>query len=440
MIRDPLVFAGISDLAGKLRGRAFPARKLEKRLAGGVGWVPTNALITCFDTISPSPFGSLGDLVLKPDPDTMVEIDFEDGTAPEHLVLADVLTLDGAPWSCCTRSMLAAALERLEKSAGLKLNAAFEHEFQLIENGAPLALPGGSFSFEDFDTQKAVGEALMAALGMAGMAADTFLREYGPGQYEVTVEPTTGIAAADSAVLLRALTQATLRRFGRRATFSPILDPAGVGNGVHVHLSFTDAAGAPATYDPDGPLGMAGRTGAFIAGILRHLPSTICLAAASAISYARLTPHRWSAAFNNLGYRDREAALRICPVTASDPDDIARQYNFEFRAADATASPYLVLAGIVHAGCQGIEDGLAPPPSADIDLSTLSHEELSRRGYVRLPQSLEAALTAFERDETVRGWFPGEFAEVYLSHKRGELQHVNRMDEADRYAAYARAY
>lgn len=25
---------------------------------------------------------------------------------------------------------------------------------------------------------------------------------------------------------------------------------------------------------------------------------------------ARLTPHRWSAAFNNLGFRDREAALR----------------------------------------------------------------------------------------------------------------------------------
>ena len=71
------------------------------------------------------------------------------------------------------------------------------------------------------------------------------------------------------------------------------------------------------------------------------------LTAPSAISYERLKPHRWSAAFNNLGLHDREASLRICPITTEDTESTARQFNFEFRAADAAASPYLALAGAV---------------------------------------------------------------------------------------------
>ncbi len=56
MTNDPLVFAAISDLAGKMRGKAFPKSETEKRVARGVGWVPTNALITCFDRNSRDDF------------------------------------------------------------------------------------------------------------------------------------------------------------------------------------------------------------------------------------------------------------------------------------------------------------------------------------------------------------------------------------------------
>ena len=73
------------------------------------------------------------------------------------------------------------------------------------------------------------------------------------------------------------------------------------------------------------------------------------------ISYTRLTPHRWSAAFNNLGYRDREAAVRICPVTGRDEIAKARQFHFEFRAADAAANPHLLLAVLIRSGLQGIK-------------------------------------------------------------------------------------
>lgn len=437
MISDPLVFAATSDIAGKLRGKAFPLSQIEKRLKRGVGWTPTNVQITCFDAIADSPFGALGDLLLIPDSETTVALDYEDGGPVERLALGDITDLDGTPWSCCTRSILRSALERLRNAAGLELVASFEHEFQFTPTETT---PGQAYTFSGFTRRRAFGEALMAALAQAGLGTDTFMKEYGPDQYEITVTPSQGVRPADEAALLREIARLTAQRVGERATFAPILDPDNVGNGVHIHMSFLDAAGAPATYDPAQPQGMSATTGSFIAGVLRYLDSIVALTAPSDVSYLRLTPHRWSAAYNNLGFRDREASLRICPVTATDPESIAKQYNFEYRAADAAASPHLALAAIVHAGCQGIEDALPIPAVTEEDLSVLSAEDLAARGYARLPETLPAALTRFAENETVTGWFPEGFAEVYIAHKRGELAWLDDKDTAARCAAYGTVY
>lgn len=209
---------------------------------------------------------------------------------------------------------------------------------------------------------------------------------------------------------------------------------------MHIHISFRDADGRPVTWDANGPAGMSAVTGAFIAGVLKYLDSILALTAPSDISYLRLTPHRWSAAYNNLGFRDREASVRICPVTAQEPEGIARQYNFEFRAADAAASPHLALAAILHAGAQGIEEGLAAPKVTEEDLSALPPAELAARGYIRLPETLPQALARFEANATVTGWFPEGFAAVYAAHKRGELAVIEGKDEAARCAAYAEVY
>ncbi len=437
MINNPLIFAATCDVSGKTRGKAFPVADLEKRLRRGVGWTPTNVQITCFDTIAESPFGSLGDLLLIPDPEAAVDIDFGGGTLPERFMLGDIVTLEGEPWSCCTRSILKAALARLERAAGLTLVSAFEHEFQL-KGGA--ALPGEAFSLAAFNAHRGLGETLMAALEKAGIEPDTFLKEYGPNQFEVTNGPDQGVRAADAAVILRELTRSVAKRFGCEATLTPIRDPADVGNGVHIHMSFLDQTGAPATYDEAGPYGMSRHTGAFVAGVLKYLDSIVAITAPSDISYLRLTPHRWSAAYNNLGFRDREASVRICPVTSRDPEKIARQYNFEYRAADAAASPYLALAAIVHAGAQGIEDKLAPPEVSQEDLSLLSAEALQAKGYQRLPTTLPEALDRFRSNPVVCGWFPEGFADVYLAHKTAELACVANLTDALKCAAYEAVY
>lgn len=430
-----LIFAAICDLSGKVRGKAFPAERLGKCLQRGVGWTPTNVQITCFDGIADSPFGAFGDLLLIPDQAARVDAEFAGYV--ERFMLGDIVSLEGEPWDFCTRSLLKSALARLEKLGGVQLLAAFEHEFQL-KGGSQLV--GEGYGRAGFEAQRGLCEALMTQLAAARLSPDSIMKEYGQNQYEVVIGPEIGVRAADAAVILRELTRTTARAHGETATFTPISDPSSVGNGVHIHMSFLTPDGQPATYDPNGLCGMSALTNAFCAGVLKHLSAILALTAPSVVSYLRLTPHRWSAAYNNLGFRDREASLRICPVTAKDPIGIAKQFNIEYRAADAAACPHLALAAIVHAGCQGIEDGLSAPAPTEEDLSLLPATELAARGFVRLPETLEDALAAFMGDETAKSWFPDAFPGVYRDHKRSEIAHVAEMDMRARCDAYAASY
>lgn len=436
MTDEALIFAGVTDLAGKLRGKGFPLADLEQRLRSGVGWVPTNAMITCFDTIGDGPYGSLGDLLIMPDSATQTEVRLPGGAPAFRLLLGDIVELDGTPWACCTRSILKQALARLEQVAGLKVTAAFEQEFHLKSLGRP---PGDSFSMEGFHHSAAFGESLTGALRSAGMVPDQFLREYGADQYEVTIKPAPAVTAADQAAILRTLTRRVAAAHGLAASFTPLRRPDAVGNGVHIHISFTTTDGTPATYDAAHPHGLSAATGTFISGVTKYLEAMLALLAPSVISYARLQPHRWSAAFNNVGFRDREASVRICPVDARDPN-VARKYNIEVRAADAAASPHLALAAIVLAGAQGFADGLGMPTVTGEDLSLLDSTALAARGLVRLPTSLEAALDRFAANDTVRGWFAEPFPEVYVAHKQAEIRHTRTMAEDAVFALYEDVY
>ena len=179
---------------------------------------------------------------------------------PERFALGDIVSLEGEPWECCTRAILKKALGRLEQAGGVHLKAAFEHEFHIM---APQYAVGEAYTLSGYRAQAGFGETLMAALAAAGLSPDTLMKEYGAGQYEVTVDPAMGVRAADEAAILRELTRATAIRCGEAASFTPIRDPSGVGNGVHIHMSLIAADGTPATYDPQGPHGLSPMAGSF---------------------------------------------------------------------------------------------------------------------------------------------------------------------------------
>ncbi|MBL4767913.1 MAG: glutamine synthetase [Rhodobacteraceae bacterium] len=431
---DTLVFVGTSDISGIVRGKSFPESEWEKRLISGVGWTPTNVQITCFDTISESPFGSLGDLALIPDAATHFKLD---GKTPLSFMLADIRTLQGDPWDFCTRSLAKRALDNLRDATGATVLSAFEHEFQITDQ--PVR-KGDSYGFKGFRDGQAWAEAFLAAMRQTSCVPDTFMKEFGPSQYEITNKPATGITSPDNAVILRLLASDVLRGHGVTPSFSPILDPESVGNGVHIHFSFVDDAGAPLTWDAENEFGMSSLTRHFIGGILDHLDQIIALLAPSDISYLRLTPHRWSAAFNNLGYRDREASVRICPTSAQNPDAIARQFNFEVRAVDAAASPHLAFAAIVFAGLQGIKDKTEPTPPTQEDLSLLDPDTLASRGFKRLPQTLGDALDRLDGSTPVRNWFGNAFVDLYIAHKRGEMAQLEGLDQQQKCDRYKDVY
>src|SRR5512132_1089446 len=96
MQREHVVMFCYCDIAGQVRGKGFPASQLGKRLRTGIGWTPTNIMLTAFGPIAESPWGPFGDLLLLPDPATQVDVEFGEDHPREHFFLGDVVHTDGS--------------------------------------------------------------------------------------------------------------------------------------------------------------------------------------------------------------------------------------------------------------------------------------------------------------------------------------------------------
>jgi glutamine synthetase len=435
--REELVMFCYTDMAAQVRGKGLPWKDLESRLVKGVGWTPTNIAISAFGPIANSPFGPFGDLILMPDPETKARVDFGDDSSIEHFYLCDVLNTDCTPWDCCPRTFLKRALDLLEKETGLRIMAALEQEF--VYSGAE-ANPASGYSLGSIRRQGEFAGVFLHALRMAGVDVDSYLAEFGARQYEVTYRPAAAVRAADCAMVIREIARATAQRLGHKATFAPMVAADGIGNGVHIHMSLWNKEGRPVTYDAGAPYGLGAVAGQFTAGILKHMPALCAVTAPSPVSYLRLTPHRWSAAYNNLGYRDREAGMRIAPIFETPGANAAEQYNFEYRAADASANPYLSLAVLVHAGLDGIRQRLPAPKATDFDPTTRSPKELQDLRLVRLPQSLGEALDALESDPVVRNCFPPALYDLFTRCKRWELEFIGKLPPDEQCRRYVESY
>ncbi len=417
MTTEALAFVGTSDLAGLVRGKSFPLADLPSRLERGIGSATSNILLSVWGPIYDTPFGTAGDLVLLPDAATAAPIPMASG--PDGtLLLGDFHTLDGALWDCCPRSLLRHALDALQAETGLTLLAAFEQE--MVYTGVPERL-GSPYHLEAFREQGAFGGMLTAAIRRAGIEPDSFLAEYGPRQYEVTVAPAQGLRAADHAVVVRELARAVAASLGHRAILAPMLHPDGIGNGTHIHWSLY-GPGGPATYDPARPHRLSLVAEQFCAGILHHMPALVALTAPSAASYYRLRPGRWAPTLADFAAGDRGASLRVCPTYGDDT--VARQFNVEFRVADAAASPYLALGALVHAGLDGIRH----------------RRSLDTAPAAPLPTSLAEALDLMAASDAVRGWLSPTLRDIYLRSKRAELAALDGLDDAEICERYAAVY
>ena len=397
-----LTFVATCDLAAKVRGRSVPGEVSNR----GVGWVPANLAINAFGDLADNLFGSRGDLRLRPIETGLTLPAADGGTA--RIQLAEQVTTAGDPWPGCPRWLARSALERLKNETGLELIASFEHEFVL--HGLPASAP---FSWQRFRHAEAFGLELVQVLTDNGLEPENWLPEYAPGQFEITLRPAPALIAADRAILLRELVRDIARRHGFTATFGPLLEPTGVGNGVHVHLSLLDGEGIPVLYDAARPAGLSSWGARFAGGIVERAGALTALTAPSPSSFLRLQPHRWSVAGAFVAERNREALVRVCPGSPSE-------LNLEYRAADATANPWLVIAGLVHAGLSGL-DGAEPKLWPE----TMSEDE----AVPPLPSTLAEALKLLAVDPVFTTHVPNELLRTYLDVKQSELDAVADLED-----------
>jgi len=225
-------------------------------------------------------------------------------------------------------------------------------------------------------------------------------------------------------VITRELVRAVAYRFGQSVSLSPLTAPDAVSNGTHIHFSFLDRERRPVLYDEPQPWHLSALGRHFVAGIVHHLPALCAVTAPSVVSYFRLRPNRWAPVHADVAPLDRGSALRIAPLNATDPVARARQFNIEFRVADATASPYLALALMVQAGLEGVRE----------------KSEIEAHHRRPLPTSLADAITQLERTPAAATWLGDDLLSAYLSLKRAEITGLESLEESEICRRYAEVY
>jgi glutamine synthetase len=386
------------DNTGVTRMKAVPVSRFVRAAGWGVGMSPVFDVFLIDDSITTSKHigGPGGDLRLIPDLHRVVPLAAQPGWA---FAPVDRYTQEGREYVGCQRTFARRMTDKALEQ-GLTARISFEVEWAVgsDDNGSFVpACAGPAYSMTRVIELSDYGREVVEALEREGIRVEQFHPEYAAGQMEVSIAPNDPVSAADDSVLVRQTIRAVSQKFGLQASFAPSVVAGYVGNGGHVHLSlWRDGAnllaGGPGRY------GMTADGEAFAAGILDALPALVAVGAPSVASYIRLVPSHWAGVYQVWGRENREAALRV--VTGSSGEQAIRS-NLEVKCFDLAANPYLVVGSLLATGLAGLAAGGSLPEEMVGDPVELGEAELSRRGIVRLPQSLDEAAAAFAANEVL---------------------------------------
>lgn len=422
------------DNSGVTRVKTVPVAKLPAAAAWGVGMSPVFDAFRLDDMILSGTYAGspVGDLRLHPDLSRLTVLSGQPGWAWAPV---DRYDQEGMPHSQCSR-LLAHRMVNALAALGLSAQMAFEVEWAVSAADGDdfiAACQGPAYGMTRVSELSDYGVDLLAALAAQGVSVDQFHPEYGGGQLEISVAAEGPVEAADTYVLVRETIRAVSLRHRMRASFSPKVLAEGVGNGAHVHLSLW-SEGANVMTGGNGEFGLSPGAVSFSAGILGRLPALLAVGAPSVASYLRLIPSHWAGAFATWGWENRETALRFVTGPAGNRDASA---NLEIKCFDASANPYLVVAGLLAAGMAGMDEGADLPAPVNGDPGAMSAQEREESGISALPTSLEESVTAFERDPALRAAFGTELATTITELRRFE-QELFADCSADQIAAMTR--
>ena len=108
------------------------------------------------------------------------------------------------------------------------------------------------------------------AAGAAGVGIEQFHPEYGINQFEMSLAPTSPVAAADQLILARIVISRVARAYGLRVSLSPVPFAGSVGSGAHQHFSLI--VDKPLFSGGAGVHGLTPQGESAIGGIIAGLP------------------------------------------------------------------------------------------------------------------------------------------------------------------------
>jgi glutamine synthetase len=426
------------DHGGVIRGKAAALQFLPERIESGIGHTRAMMAMTMLDSLQPvEGLGPVGEVRIKPDPQTLVALPYAPGAGA---MLADLVEPDGSPWDACARTFLKEAIAALADS-GYAAEAAFEPEFTVgrrepdPDGGPDRLVPIDDslcYSLTGFHQAHDYIIELVQAMNAQGLQVEHYYPELGHGQHEMPIKYADALRAADNHVLYRETVRGVAFRRGLWASLAPkpIADQA--GNGTHLHISLAEPAadGSPAKAvfaDSSDRYGLSDIGYHFIAGLLAHLPGLVALTCGSVNSYRRLQPQFWSSAYTVWGMDNREAAVRICSPLQGDASS---SVNLELKPSDSSANPYLALGAVIQAGLDGIRRKLDPGDAVNVDPATLSEQQRSAAGARRLPRSLDEAVDALAADELLMSVLGPLRSTAYLAVRRAEAATFAEHDTA----------
>ncbi len=390
-----------ADLFGTLRAKLVPAAAIAQMQRDGAGFAGFAAWL---DMTPADP-----DVLAIPDPDSLIQLPWK----PEVGWLAADPWMAGKPVEQAPRVVLKRQIEAAA-AEGLSMQSGVECEFFLITpDGGAIADPADRQAKPCYDQS-----ALMRRYDVIAEICDAMLalgwnpyqndHEDANGQFEMNWQYAPALITADRHAFFKYMVKAIAEKHGLRATFMPKPFIDLTGSGCHAHVSLWRGE-YNVFADPAGELGLSASAYQFLGGVLGHAEALCALTNPTVNSYKRINAPvtisgaTWSPNTVTYGGNNRTHMIRI-------PD----AGRFEFRLADGAANPYLLQAGLLAAGLDGLARGSDPGGRLDIDMYTAGHTVTDAR---RLPLNLLDALRAFASDTTLRDALGAPFADAYVKLK-----------------------
>ncbi len=341
------------------------------------------------------------------------------------LVLCDVVDEhEDVPVAVAPRSILKRQTERAA-ALGMIAKAGSELEFFLLKDSYEEArdkqfegLETFGWYVEDYHALQGTREepivgAIRRAMDASGVPVEFSKGEWGPGQHEINLRYAEMLEMADRHAIYKQAAKDIAIAEGRALTFMAKLDERLAGNSMHLHSSLWDASGEKALFaGGDGKAASLDERypkvfRCYLAGLLEHAAELTLLFAPIVNSYKRYVAGSFAPTTIGWAVDNRTAGFRVVGEGAS--------LRVECRIPGADANPYLVMAGILAAGLDGIARKLELPQAIEGDAYVLPDVR-------RVPSTLEQALGMFCESPFVRDAFGQEVVEHYARFAEVELE------------------